>query len=153
MLRSTYDSPYNTYESDADLSHLIGNISYLKTVHTLSYQAQLELQELHTSTRMLQRATIPPQRRPSNCNSLDRSMSTRTRTTWRKTLSSSTNKNLLLAQRTGCLEQSLGSRFEFLLQQHFPWNPSPNGWKREEKYQSGELRSFVVTLPALDHCC
>ena len=35
MLRPTYDSPYNTYESDADLSHLIGNISYLKTVHMI----------------------------------------------------------------------------------------------------------------------
>ena len=68
-------------------------------------QAQPELQELRTSTQMLQRPTIPPQRRPSNYNSLARSMSTQTRTTWHKTPSSSTKK-LLLVQRTGFPKES-----------------------------------------------
>ena len=46
FFRSTYDSPYDTYESDADLSHLIGNAAQgqFSQLHFF-LQAQLELQE------------------------------------------------------------------------------------------------------------
>ena len=90
-------------------------------------QAQLELQELHTSTQMLQRPTILPQRRPSNYNSLAKSMSTPTRTTWHKTLSSSTKNLLLLVQRTGIAKEwSLGSWLEhFFYSNIFLGTPVP----------------------------
>ena len=88
------------------------------------HQAQLELQELHTSTQMLQRPTILPQRRPSNYNSLAKSMSTPTHTTWHKTLSSSTKNLLLLVQRTGIAEDwSLGSWLEHFCPAIFSLEP------------------------------
>ena len=46
IVRSTYDSPYDTYESDADLSHLIGNAAQGEFLQLHFFlQAQLELQE------------------------------------------------------------------------------------------------------------
>ena len=46
IFRSTYDTPYDTYESDADLSHLIGNAAQGEFIQLHFFlQAQPELQE------------------------------------------------------------------------------------------------------------
>ena len=46
IFRSAYDTPYDTYESDADLSHLIGNAAEGEFLQLHFFlQAQPELQE------------------------------------------------------------------------------------------------------------
>ena len=157
MFRSTYDvTPYNTYESDADLSHLIGNISNAKsefvfTIFTSGPTGAPGIAYIHTDAPKTyhpspKTAQQLQQLGQINVNSNSHYMAQNPFLVNQETPAPSTAHRLL---KNYLLVPDLNF---FFLQQHFPWNPSPDCWQREEKYQSGELQSFVVTLPALDHC-